>query len=166
MGGGGAIGEWEAQYRAPDRVTLNAGPRVPPAILGAVLGVVFSNLFLKTSTFEAWPSALIGAAVGAVFSIVVWLTKLNRLELDPKGFTEITLGRAGEHIPWSDCTMFMPGEARPGGWYYVGFNRYSSGSIDAAAASVFALKSNYGLSLDQLVNLMNAFRARAFGASL
>lgn len=130
-----------------------------------MLGAVFSNLVLKTTTFDAWPSALVGAAAGCVFAVIVWIFKLDRLELDPRGFVEVSLGRRGEHVLWSDCTPFMPGEPQRRRWRHVAYNRYSSGYVDPSGLMASSLKSMYGLPTDQLVNLMNAFRARAAGVA-
>lgn len=156
------IGEWRTAERSSERLTLVSGPKLFPITTFATLGAVASLLLPDTTTSGTIQFAIVGAAIGAVISVSLWRAKWNRIELEPKGFAEISLGRRGEFVRWSDCAMFFRGGPSHGRWLQVGYHQYSllAGRNPANAVPLWLL-SNYGVSADRLVSIMNDFRGRA-----
>jgi hypothetical protein len=151
----------------PENTTLNSGPQLKWIFYCAVPGILVSFFFSKSRAVEADIALALAVGVGVILMMAAWLAGWSRLELDPKGFTEISFGRRGEHVTWGDCTAFEKGSWKPDPrqryrWENIAYDRYSNMLHGIKYEQKERLRSNYGASSDELIALMNSFRARAF----
>lgn len=167
------LGEW----RDADGDPLSTELTLRPARLKWVgiflisAGFVAIAIFLgdEMDGFMRWLCGGFFALCGLV-AIPQMIGVGSELRLDAKGFTCVSLFRTWRR-EWKDCSEFFP--VRVGGNMMVG---YATSSDEAARPrmSAFsrgltgtqsALPDTYGLSADDLADLMNRYRARALDLS-
>jgi hypothetical protein len=156
------IGEWRLAEAPSQQRTLVSGPKLYPITTGALLGLLYILARPIDDDRSALAGLAVGATVGLAFSVAVWLGRWNRIELDQDGFTEIAFGIRQQRVPWRDCAVFFLTGPTRSRWHHAGFHRYSLlTGLSFDNAIPLSLKSNYGLSADRLVDMMNDFRQRA-----
>ncbi len=114
--------------------------------------------------------AILGGAVLAGF-LCLLLVRPNRLELDDQGFTTVTpLGRRSR-VEWHDCGAFRVSRPDVDGSFRaplrVEYDTEDTNRNNLALVSQFvaggsaALPDTYGMSADNLADLLNRYRTAA-----
>ena len=154
----------------PDKMTLKPSRLKWAMILLSSLAFVAIGLFvISPDDDQVMRWLLIGFfSLGALASLP-GLFGVGGLELDREGFTILTVGKQTRRT-WRECSEFSIIKLRRGG-VFVGFSSETDSSKPAAglAKSLVGetgmLPDKYGMKPGDLVDLMNRFRARAFGLS-
>jgi hypothetical protein len=140
----------------PERLILRSNPLEAVFLLvaiGALAFIVLTRIPLEmTKPVDGrtlrWIVGLGFVAVGTFAAA----GSLRRLSLDPDGFEEDSLFRS-RRVAWLACSAFEAGTV--GARVQVGFIRTTT------SAGEIRLRSRYGRKLDEIVALMDRFRARA-----
>ena len=138
-------------------------------LLAGVLLTVGGILMIRDGKASGWFVAGFFGVV-AVTSLVVMLPGANGLTLDREGFVAKSLFRA-HRTRWVDAQGFATSVIPPSHQRLVVYDDLTQapGALTRINVSITgrnaALADTYGLSADDLANLMTAWRARALGAS-
>jgi hypothetical protein len=153
----------------PDSLALKPRRLKWLAIFLIALGFVSIAVFLgdDMDPLARWGSGGFFALCAAI-TVPQFIGVGSKLELDPKGFKCASLFKSFRR-EWADCSEFSP--VRIGPNMMVGFSTgqdetaHPRGAAFARAltGTSGALPDTYGVSADELADLMNRFRARALG---